>query len=210
MWGVFFLLFNLNGYLDAAKMSKIQHHSHEKVFSSGNHLLKHFNQLVWIWLSLENDREICAPICTTKPGNIPLQEFLFIIIALPYPEQSAWAWSLPWGGPWDGSRSLKGEMQPHAPVCLVALHCSGLLISDHDSHTAWGAVQFYLTQRWTAFHTNWSTAELRFLAGVCQGCLKGTGTLAMGFSIQWYSAKSTEDFAWQEQGVTPRPWLFSM
>lgn len=116
----------------------------------------------------------------------------------------------PLGGPWDGSRSLKGEMQPHAPVCLVALHCSGLLISDHDSHTAWGAVQFYLTQRWTAFHTNWSTAELRFLAGVCQGCLKGTGTLAMGFSIQWYSAKSTEDFAWQEQGVTPRPWLFSM
>lgn len=43
---VFFLLFNLNGYLDAAKMSKPRHHSHEKMFSSGNHLLKHFNQLV--------------------------------------------------------------------------------------------------------------------------------------------------------------------
>lgn len=85
------------------------------------------------------------------------------------------------------------------------LHCSGLLISGHDSHTAWEAVKFYFTQRWTAFHANLFTAELRFLAGVCQGCLKGMGTLAMGFSIQWYSAKSMKDFAWQEQGVTPRP-----
>lgn len=113
-------------------------------------------------------------------------------------------------GPRDGSRTPKGEMQPHALLCFVALHCSRLLISHHDSHTAWGAVQFYFTQRWIAFHTNLFTAELRFPAGVCQGCLKGMGTLAKGFSIQWYSAKSMKDFAWQEQGVTPRPWLFSM
>lgn len=112
-------------------------------------------------------------------------------------------------GPWDGSRSLKGEMQPHTQS-LVAFYCSGLLISDHHPHTAWGPVQFYFTQRWTALHANLFTAELRFPAGVCQGCLKGMGTLAMRFCIRWYSAKSMRDFAWQEQGVTPRPWLFSM
>lgn len=118
--------------------------------------------------------------------------------------------SPPLVGPGDGNRSLKGERQPHALVCLGALHCSGLLISNQDPHTAWRPVQFYFTQRWTALHANLVTAELRFLAGVCQGCLKGMGTLAMGFSIHWYSAKSMKDFAWQEQGVTPRPWLFSM
>lgn len=111
--------------------------------------------------------------------------------------------------------ALGGEQKPErgdAAPCThlpCALHCSGML-SDHDSHTAWGAVQFYFTQRWTAFHANLFTAEPRFPAGVCQGCLKGIGTLATGFSIQWYSAKSMKDFAWQEQGVTPRPWLFSM
>lgn len=118
--------------------------------------------------------------------------------------------SSPLVGPWDGSRSLKGEMQPQALVCLVALHCSGLLISDQELHTACSSVQSYFTQRWTALRANLFTAELIFLAGVCQGCLKGMGRLAVGFSIQWYSAKSMKDFAWQEQGVTPRPWLFSM
>lgn len=44
----------------------------------------------------------------------------------------------PLPGTWDGISTSKGGTQPHALLCCVALHSSGLFISDHDSLTQLG------------------------------------------------------------------------
>lgn len=89
-------------------------------------------------------------------------------------------------------REQKPEREDAAPCnhLLCGLCCSGLLISDHDSHTAWGAVQFYFTQRWTAFH---------------ETCLQ----LSSGFQQGFARAVSKEWAHWQwdlaSNGTLPNP-----
>lgn len=108
----------------------------------------------------------------------------------------------------------EGGTQPHTLLCCVALHSSGLRISDHNLLTQLGVGVggqcIFISPGVGRSSRQPSLAERRFAAGVCQCRLEGMVTLAVGFSFRGYSAKSTKNFAWHEQSVTPKPWLFSM
>lgn len=91
-------------------------------------------------------------------------------------------------GPWDGSRTLKGEMQPHALVCFALLWAAHL---RPRLSQAWGQCCFISPKGGQPF---------------TQTCLQ----LSSGFRQGFARAVSREWARWQwdlvSNGTLPNPW----